>query len=84
MIVAKLRCYVIWRIPRDFKVNQLVERSIVCPYCAESIDVLIDSTDLNQQYIEDCQVCCKPIVFLISESKEGDHVVSVYNEDEAF
>ncbi len=64
--------------------DQLVEKSIVCPYCAESIDVLIDSTDVNQQYIEDCQVCCKPIVFLISETVDGDHVVSVYNEDEAF
>ncbi|UGA56314.1 CPXCG motif-containing cysteine-rich protein [Vibrio sp. VB16] len=64
--------------------DQLVEKSIVCPYCAEFIDVLIDSTDVNQQYIEDCQVCCKPIVFLISETVDGDHIVSVYNEDEAF
>ncbi|WED28256.1 CPXCG motif-containing cysteine-rich protein [Vibrio sp. DW001] len=64
--------------------DQLLEKSIVCPYCAELIDVLVDSTDVNQQYIEDCQVCCKPIVFLISETVNGDHVVSVYNEDEAF
>ncbi|MFC1237648.1 CPXCG motif-containing cysteine-rich protein [Vibrio sp. F74] len=64
--------------------DQLVEKTIVCPYCAELIAVLIDSTDVNQQYIEDCQVCCKPIVFLISETVDGDHVVSVYNEDDAF
>lgn len=79
-----MRYYLIERKSRDFKMDQLVEKSIVCPYCAESIDVLIDSTDVNQQYIEDCQVCCKPIVFLISETVDGDHVVSVYNEDEAF
>jgi len=63
--------------------NQLTEKSIGCPYCGEKIEVLIDSADLNQQYIEDCHVCCKPIIFLVSESVNGELVVSVYNEDEA-
>ncbi|WP_028470740.1 CPXCG motif-containing cysteine-rich protein [Neptunomonas japonica] len=64
--------------------NQLTEQPIGCPYCGETIDVLIDSTDLGQQYIEDCQVCCKPINFLVSESVNGELAVSVYSEDEAF
>lgn len=46
--------------------------------------MLIDSSDIEQQYIEDCQVCCKPINFLVSESVDGDVTVSVYSEDEAF
>lgn len=64
--------------------NKLTEKSIGCPYCGETIKVLIDSSDLYQQYIEDCQVCCKPISFLISESVNGELAVSVYSEDEAF
>lgn len=64
--------------------NPLTEKSIVCPYCGESIEVLIDSSDLEQQYIEDCQVCCKPITFRVSESDGGELDVSVYSEDESF
>ena len=64
--------------------NTLTESSIECPYCCESINVLIDSTDIDQQYIEDCQVCCQPINFIISQSTNGELAVAVYSEDEAF
>ena len=66
------------------QLNQLTKKSIDCPYCGETIKVLIDSTDAAQQYIEDCQVCCKPINFLVFESDNGELTVSVYSEDEAF
>jgi hypothetical protein len=64
--------------------NQLTEQSIGCPYCGESIEVLIEPSDSDQQYIEDCQVCCKPINFLVSESSNGELSVSVYSDDEGF
>jgi hypothetical protein len=32
-----------------------------CPYCWEEISMLLDSTVSNQEYIEDCEVCCNPI-----------------------
>ena len=64
--------------------NQLSEKSIDCPYCGESIEVLLDPADLGQQYIEDCQVCCKPIIFLVTEGVSAELTVSVYSEDEAF
>ncbi|NRA19161.1 MAG: CPXCG motif-containing cysteine-rich protein [Oceanospirillaceae bacterium] len=64
--------------------NQLTEKTIGCPYCGEIIDVLIDITDLDQQYIEDCQVCCKPIVFVVSENEHAELIVRVFSEDEAF
>lgn len=41
----------------------LTQETVNCPYCGEAIEVLIDSQEVGQQYIEDCQVCCKPIVF---------------------
>ncbi|NQZ32063.1 MAG: CPXCG motif-containing cysteine-rich protein [Oceanospirillaceae bacterium] len=64
--------------------NHLNEKSIGCPYCGETIEVLIDSTDLDQQYIEDCQVCCKPIIFVVSADEKSELVVNVHSEDEAF
>ena len=62
--------------------NRLVESSIDCPYCGETIEVLLDPTDVDLQYIEDCQVCCRPITFLVSENGNDELIVSVFNEDE--
>jgi len=38
-----------------------VEHFFVCPYCGESISMLIDLNFNNQKYIEDCEICCRPI-----------------------
>ena len=63
--------------------NQLTEKKITCPYCGEQIDILLDPADLNQQYIEDCQVCCKPINFLVFESIDEELSVTVSSDDES-
>ena len=55
----------------------LIEHKVHCPYCAESIVVLIDNTIESQQYIEDCQVCCRPILFDVSTSFDGEIDVTV-------
>ena len=34
---------------------------IKCPYCGESIELVIDCSFEQQSYIEDCEVCCRPI-----------------------
>lgn len=39
----------------------IVERRIACPYCAESMEVVLDLSAGGQSYIEDCQVCCQPM-----------------------
>ncbi|MBU2951858.1 CPXCG motif-containing cysteine-rich protein [Tamlana agarivorans] len=36
------------------------EHSFTCPYCWETITVLIDTSIESQRYIEDCEVCCNP------------------------
>lgn len=32
-----------------------------CPYCMEQISMVIEVFSGNQSYIEDCEVCCRPI-----------------------
>lgn len=35
--------------------------SICCPYCAQTIEIALDPSVASQTYIEDCQVCCRPM-----------------------
>ena len=44
----------------------LEEKLAQCPYCWESIYFEIDLSEPNQEYVEDCQVCCNPILLRIS------------------
>lgn len=41
--------------------EQLIEKQFDCPYCGEPITMLIDLSVHSQSYIEDCEVCCRPI-----------------------
>lgn len=38
-------------------------QSYDCPYCGEAVEAVLDLSAGDQQYIEDCSVCCRPIVF---------------------
>jgi len=62
--------------------NVLVEQFIQCPYCWEKIEVLIDQSESEQHYIEDCQVCCKPIVFDVTCTLEGEMCVNALSEND--
>jgi len=35
---------------------------VQCPYCWEMLDISVDPSVPDQEYVEDCQVCCQPIV----------------------
>lgn len=35
---------------------------IQCPYCWETLDISVDPSVPEQEYVEDCQVCCRPIL----------------------
>ena len=38
-----------------------VEHFFTCPYCGEPISMVLDLSVPEQGYIEDCEVCCRPI-----------------------
>lgn len=49
-----------------------------CPYCDASIHLIVDPSEDSQEYTEDCEVCCQPMVVVT----EGDRVVRLAREDE--
>jgi len=60
----------------------LLEELITCPFCWETITILVDPS-APQTYTEDCFVCCHPI--LIDTEINGDNVqVRVTQEDLGF
>ena len=61
---------------------ELIEELVTCPFCWESITLLIDPSE-SQIYTEDCFVCCRPI--LVSSEVNGEHIaVQVTQEDLGF
>lgn len=56
---------------------------IQCPYCGEGIEISVDCSVENQSYIEDCQVCCRPMDITMVIDGDGEPNVEVSAEDEA-
>ena len=56
---------------------------IQCPYCGETIEIVVDLSIEDQIYIEDCQVCCRPITMAVTVDEAGTPTVAVSQEDEA-
>ena len=52
-----------------------------CPYCGESAEAVIDLSGGDQQYIEDCPVCCRPIVFKL-QTDGNEWMLEVLSENE--
>jgi hypothetical protein len=38
-----------------------IEHFFICPYCWQNISMILDLSVGEQSYIEDCEVCCRPI-----------------------
>ena len=62
--------------------NSLEEVDLYCPYCGELISILVDCSEAQQQYVEDCQVCCCPIVLTIDVDDSGLPMVDAARENE--
>jgi len=62
--------------------NLIEEVPVQCPYCWEIIDILVDCSVEMQQYTEDCEVCCRPILFSIYITEDGEPQVDAQPENE--
>jgi len=58
-------------LPEDRPVRE--EASYICDACGEEIVVPIDlSAGQEQEYVEDCPVCCRPNVVHVEVDEDGE------------
>jgi hypothetical protein len=53
-----------------------------CPYCGEAIELLLDCPEGRHAYVEDCQVCCRPIDVYLHVGPGGQLELRVSDENE--
>ena len=54
-----------------------------CPYCGEAVEIGLDpGSGATQDYVEDCQVCCRPWRVYVTYGPDGAAEVAVEAEDE--
>lgn len=57
--------------------------TVICPYCGEPNEVGVDpGGGASQEYVEDCQVCCRPWRVVVSYDADGAAWVRVEANDE--
>ncbi|HEX9580518.1 MAG TPA: CPXCG motif-containing cysteine-rich protein [Gemmatimonadales bacterium] len=59
------------------------EAAVVCPYCGEEMAIGLDPGGGSaQEYVEDCQVCCRPWQVRVSYDADGLATVDVWAAEE--
>lgn len=44
----------------------------ICPHCAQAVETAADPSQGSQQeYVEDCQVCCSPLRLRVVLGEDG-------------
>ena len=61
--------------------NQLSSSHIHCPYCGEKIELVVDCSIPEQEYIEDCEVCCRPIKLLVTIEGNQIQVIAKHENE---
>jgi cysteine-rich CPXCG protein len=56
--------------------------TVSCPYCGEINEIVLDpGSGSEQEYVEDCQVCCRPWRVMVHYLPDGGVEVSALPED---
>lgn len=54
------------------------EADVTCPWCGEGIGITLDpGGGVEQEYVEDCEVCCRPWRVRVHYDEEGRADVTV-------
>jgi len=55
-----------------------------CPYCGEEVEITLDpGSGPSQEYVEDCQVCCRPWHVSVTYQEDGSAEVFIDANDDA-
>jgi hypothetical protein len=58
------------------------EAIVTCPHCGKPNEIALDpGGGEDQEYVEDCQVCCRPILMYVKYGRDGSAQVEVYASD---
>ena len=56
--------------------------SFICAVCFEEIETVVDeSQGADQEYIEDCAVCCRPNVLHVHIDQDGEIIIDTTFEE---
>ncbi|WP_417614441.1 CPXCG motif-containing cysteine-rich protein [Oceanisphaera sp.] len=59
------------------------EQVIQCPHCGHNTNIVVDASEGDQNYYEDCSACCNSIHLTIVRNELTDQVeLSVDADDE--
>ena len=61
---------------------EINEKEAYCPYCGENISLLIDDTLQYQEYVEDCEVCCSPMIVNVEINADEEILINTKRENE--
>lgn len=48
-----------------------VTETIQCPFCGQSFELAIDTSIPSQQFVTDCEICCRPFE-VFAECEPGE------------
>ena len=54
------------------------DATVTCPYCGETVEIAVDpGSGDHQQYVEDCEVCCRPWRVAVTYDASGHGSVAI-------
>jgi len=63
----------------------VIDAEFQCAYCGETCYTTVDpSGGRNQQYTEDCHVCCRPNILYCSLEDEDGSVIALIDTEQEY
>jgi hypothetical protein len=69
-------------VSHDDSADLLEERNVTCPCCWQTISLIVDRSVRAQSYVEDCTVCCQPLLVRYSVDLDGALSLDVEAENQ--
>lgn len=60
----------------------LHEHAAACPCCGARFTALVDTSEGPASYTQDCEVCCRPLLFRVTPAADGSVTIEVAREDD--
>jgi hypothetical protein len=64
------------------RMNNFDPVEINCPYCGEQIDIQVDVAGVDEEYVQDCSVCCRPMLLHVTRDADGAPAVTAARESD--